>query len=299
MRYRKYHRRNYYHSKNQPVKREQAIFMLVALIIFGLIYSGNFWRAVFWGLAIWVIFVLIRKYRSNPRSNGDNPGQTSLYVSKYNGTTTTPEMEAQARIELNSEKHTSRCFMEELTEGEEEVAYVLAEGLSYKDYYIFNNIIIPSTYNGSSQIDHLVISKFGIFVIESKDYSGWIFGSKDHEHWTQVMAGGNSKIPFPNPMRQNWSHIMSLKALLPFIPEDAFYNIVVFTNSAEIKTEPIENVILIDDLILSIQKYTDTQISDDNVYHAIGKLSHLFQVEDISPEEHLKNINSHHSRVID
>jgi hypothetical protein len=279
------------------MKPREAAFFLVALAIVGLIYSGNFWKAVFWGLAIWGVIVLIRRYRNKPRSSGGG-GYTAntLRVGDFNGTPSTPEEEAQALAEINGEKHFSRCYMDGLTEGEQEVAYVLAEGLSYKDYYIFNNIIVPSEHNGSSQIDHLVVSKFGVFVIESKDYNGWIFGSKDHEHWTQSLPGGNNKFQFPNPIRQNWSHIMSLKALLPFIPENAFYNIVVFTNSAEIKTEPIEDVVIIGDLLSAIQKHSDTPITEEILHQAIGKLSYLCQTADISPEQHLKNINLRHAQ---
>jgi hypothetical protein len=195
---------------------------------------------------------------------------------------------------INSEKHGCKCYMDGLTDGEQEIARMLSEGLSYKDYFIFNNLTIPSDYNGSSQIDHLVVSKFGIFVIESKDYKGWIFGSKDQDKWTQSLKRGKNKFQFQNPIRQNWSHIMSLKTLLPFIPDNAFQSIVVFTDSCEIKTPAIENVIRSENLIGCIKKYTENKLSEDGLQRVLGKLSSVCQTVDISPSQHIDNLYSHH-----
>ena len=184
--------------------------------------------------------------------------------------------------------------MDGLTDGEQEIAHILAEGLSYKDYFIFNNLTIPSDHTGSSQIDHLVLSKFGVFVIESKDYKGWIFGSKDQDKWTQSLPGGKNKFQFQNPIRQNWSHIMSLRTLIPFIPENAFQSIVVFTDSCEIKTPAIDNVVRSENLIECIKRYTETKLPDNDIQLALGKLSYTCQTEDISPSQHIDDLRSHH-----
>lgn len=56
--------------------------------------------------------------------------------------------------------------------------------LNAKDYIIINNVTLPIE-NGTTQIDHIIVSKFGIFVIETKNFSGWIFGKKDDLTWTQ------------------------------------------------------------------------------------------------------------------
>lgn len=170
---------------------------------------------------------------------------------------------------------------------------MLAEKLSYKDYFIFNNLIIPSDHNGSSQIDHLVISKFGIFVIETKQWGGWLFGSKDDKKWTQSWSvpGGVETNPTENPLRQNWSHIMSLKALMPFIPETASYrNIVVLTGSAEVKTEMPEGIVYLENLIEFIEKNTEIKLSEETVQRALGKLSYVCQTADISLNQHIENL---------
>lgn len=196
---------------------------------------------------------------------------------------------------INSEKHGCKCYMEGLNEGEQEIAHILAENLNYKDYFIFNNLIIPSDHTGSSQIDHLVVSKFGIFVIETKDYNGWIFGSRDQDNWTQSLPGGINKLQFQNPIRQNWSHIMSLKLLFPMISEDSFQSIVVFTNKGQFKAEPIVSVLSQSEVVGYIQKFTETKLSEENILLIIGKLSYTCQTVDISPSQHVENLNVYHS----
>lgn len=188
----------------------------------------------------------------------------------------------------NTSKHACKCYMEGLTPGEQKVADVLAGELSYTDYFLFNNIIINSKNNISTQIDHIVVSKFGVFVIESKDLSGWIFGSKNQSTWTQSMPGA-IKYKFQNPIHQNYGHLMALKELMPFA-KDNFYNIVVFTGNAEIKTERIENVLYLSELINYIKKYDKEKLNENEVQFAVGKLSYACQTINITVDEHVANI---------
>jgi len=81
-----------------------------------------------------------------------------------------------------------------------------------ENYRIFNNVIIEAGI-GSTQIDHVIVSKFGLFVIETKDKTGWIFGDHKREKWTQSIYG---KIyQFQNPF-QEWSLIGILFSPFPF-----------------------------------------------------------------------------------
>lgn len=258
----------------------------VAFIILGSISSissGDFGkvlvRMLIWGIIFFGAIYVFRKIKNRPQTF-DNTGGLSA--------NTTQNV-------VNAEKHGCKCYMDGLTEGEKEIAHILAEGLSYKDYFIFNNITIPSEKNGSSQIDHLVVSRFGIFVIESKDYKGWIFGSKEEDKWTQSLPGGKNKFQFQNPIHQNWSHIMSLKSLLPTVSENVYQSIVVFTGYCEIKTQPIENVVSSKDLVGCILKHTDSKLSEDNLHMVIGKLSYMCQTVDISLSQHIDNLRTHHS----
>ena len=99
-------------------------------------------------------------------------------------------------------KHGHRCYSEGLNFYEQSVVSILARNLNSNKYYLFNNVILPCSNTKTTQIDHVVVSEYGIFVIESKDYGGWIFGNRDRSKWTQSMKTGN-KYQFQNPLHQN------------------------------------------------------------------------------------------------
>ena len=83
---------------------------------------------------------------------------------------------------------------------EKKVSAFLATLPSY-EYKIFNDILL-ATESGTTQIDHIVVSRFGIFVIETKNYRGWITGNENGSEWTKNVYG--NKYRFANPFRQNY-----------------------------------------------------------------------------------------------
>ena len=95
--------------------------------------------------------------------------------------------------------------------GEYYVARILKR-LSKKNYKIYNNIYIKKD-GKTSQIDHLVLSIYGIFVIETKNYKGWIFGNEKSKYWTQTLYKKKYKVF--NPVIQNWTHVNFLKGISP------------------------------------------------------------------------------------
>lgn len=108
-------------------------------------------------------------------------------------------------------------------------------GLDNKTYHRLNNITLPKSKGLTTQIDHIIVSKFGIFVIETKNYQGWIFGAENQEQWTQVFQNGK-KFQFYNPIRQNYGHIKTLSQLLA-LDLSYFYSIIWFGSGCEIKTK--------------------------------------------------------------
>lgn len=74
--------------------------------------------------------------------------------------------------------------------------------LSKRDYIMVPNVTIPDGLGGTTQIDHVVVSRYGVFVVETKNMKGWIFGGEHDSEWTQKIHGGHSK-RFQNPLRQN------------------------------------------------------------------------------------------------
>ena len=100
---------------------------------------------------------------------------------------------------------------------------------------IFHDLYVKMPNGKFSQIDLAVATKVGIFVFEVKDYSGWIFGSGYNSQWTQVLAYGNSKYRFYNPIMQNSKHISDLKKQLKQFETIPFYSIIVFYGNSVLK----------------------------------------------------------------
>ena len=136
-------------------------------------------------------------------------------------------------------------------------------------YDVYNDVYIE-VQGRSVQIDHVVISRYGVFVIETKNYTGWIYGTDQSEYWTKNMYG--NKYLFRNPVRQNYAHVKSLENVLR-VPESAFIPIVVFMNKATLKRETTRNVIYHHQLKRTIQSYTTLVFSETEVERMKAALS--------------------------
>lgn len=102
-------------------------------------------------------------------------------------------------------------------------------------YRVINNVTIPDGQSGTTQIDHVIISPYGVFVVETKHYSGWIFGGEYDRQWTQKIHGNHSQ-KFQNPLRQNYKHTECLRTLLG-LTKDQVKSVVVFIGNSTLKTQ--------------------------------------------------------------
>ena len=111
-----------------------------------------------------------------------------------------------------------------------------------KDHYILlNDCTLPDEQNQTTQIDHILLSPFGVFVIETKNYKGWIFGGERQKMWTQKIYKKSFK--FQNPLHQNYKHQKVLEAILADIVDPALiHSVVVFMPDCEFKTQMPPNV---------------------------------------------------------
>ena len=123
--------------------------------------------------------------------------------------------------------------------GERTVASRLRQGLP-EEYIILNDVYIPLADGTTTQIDHIVVSQYGIFVVETKTYSGWIFGDEHSAQWTQSIYRKKSR--FQNPLRQNYLHICALSESLG-LDKSFFHSVVAFTGDCTFKTEMPANVV--------------------------------------------------------
>ncbi len=124
--------------------------------------------------------------------------------------------------------------------GERRVSKWLRSYLDQKDYRILDDLMLPSQLGGTTQIDHVVLSRYGVFVIETKNMSGWIFGSAEQSTWTQTLY--RFKSGFQNPLRQNYGHAKAVQATLG-LKAGQLFNVVVFVGSAVPKTPMPKNVV--------------------------------------------------------
>lgn len=155
--------------------------------------------------------------------------------------------------------------------GEKTVAFLLS-GLDPKKYKVINNIMLQV--NGRTmQIDHIVVSNYGVFVIETKNYKGWIRGNEFDESWTQGIY--KSKKKFNNPIKQNYGHIQALKEVLSEIPNVNFISIIVFTVKAELKVKTKTDVVYTAKLSKTIKKYSSETLSDSTKHQIYEKLISL------------------------
>lgn len=115
--------------------------------------------------------------------------------------------------------------------GEYSVARRLQK-LNKNEYKVYNDIYLKIK-GKSTQIDHLVISVYGIFVIETKNYKGWIFGNENSKYWTQTLYKNKYKIF--NPIIQNWAHINFLKKISTDFKSVNYFPIIVFAGSGKLK----------------------------------------------------------------
>ena len=124
--------------------------------------------------------------------------------------------------------------------GEKRVHQKLQKHLKESDYQLFKDLTLPYGDGGTTQVDHIVLSPFGVFVIETKNRQGWIFGGANESNWTQVVY--SAKYPFQNPIHQNYKHVRVIQSLLG-LKTDQLHNIVVFVGRCTPKTAMPNNVV--------------------------------------------------------
>lgn len=160
-------------------------------------------------------------------------------------------------------------------------------------YHRINNVTLPKNNGMTTQIDHIIVSVFGIFVIETKNYKGWIFGNEKQEKWTQVIKGGK-KYQFYNPIRQNYGHIKTLSDLLQ-LDLSYFHGIVWFGPDSELKTkDELPDFVLNRGLIPYIKDKNKILLSKEQVLTIIDKIeNHKFEKGLDTYFAHQENVKRH------
>lgn len=177
--------------------------------------------------------------------------------------------------------------------GEKSVALFLSK-LNSQDYRVFHDIYISSGHGKTAQIDHLVVSRYGIFVIETKNYKGWIYGSETNKYWTQVIYQRKEK--FYNPIFQNFGHIKAVQEFLQINDPSVFYSIISFSMRATLKKieirDPRTVVTYIPRTSKSILKHQKVILSDFQMNQFIAKLENINGLNRKEKREHVQTIKT-------
>jgi len=176
--------------------------------------------------------------------------------------------------------------------GEALVSRLVVTNFGPPDYHLMNHVTLRMK-DGTTQVDHILVSRFGVFVIETKDYKGWIFANEMQANWTQVLF--NFKFKFQNPIFQNIRHVRAVQDLLDFLPPGAIKSVVVFTGEAEFKTEIPEGVFSVSGLIDYLRGQTVEVMSRNRVQFCVGRLETArLAISGQTDVEHVQSLERRH-----
>jgi hypothetical protein len=162
------------------------------------------------------------------------------------------------------------------------------------NYHLMNHVTLQMR-DGTTQVDHILVSRFGVFVIETKDYKGWIFGNANQASWTQVLF--NRKFRFQNPIVQNLRHVRAVRELLDFLPPDIVKSVVVFTGEAEFKTDVPHGVFYLSGFINHIREQAVEVISLNRMQFCVGRLETArLAITGKTDVEHVQGLERRHGR---
>lgn len=190
-------------------------------------------------------------------------------------------------------------------EGEHAVARRLKR-LPRNRYFTINDLMIEKQNGHTSQIDHVVVSPYGIFVIETKNISGYVYGSEFSREWTRYWKGykrggyyGTDKLSFGNPVMQNGAHVRALWELLQdYYPR--FIPIVAFSPQAELKVAVNGvDVIYWTEIKSVIKSYNEEVMTVEKAQEIYQNLLSLNIKDKARRREHAERVQRYNQRYID
>ncbi|MBO4560540.1 MAG: NERD domain-containing protein [Bacteroidaceae bacterium] len=173
-----------------------------------------------------------------------------------------------------------------------------------EEYLVLDDIMLK-TNRGTTQIDHIVVSKYGVFAIETKNYRGEIYGNDKRDQWKQIILTDVTyakkwyktytyvtKNHFYNPVKQALGHTYEIKKVLTEWPYLKIIPIVVFVGNADLKNVYSNiHVVYGENLLSTIQSYTTVYLRDDDVERIYNHLCQINVRESVSNSTHVHNIN--------
>ncbi|QCU90545.1 nuclease-related domain-containing protein [Thiomicrorhabdus sediminis] len=162
--------------------------------------------------------------------------------------------------------------------------------LDQRTYHLIKDVTLPTENGGTTQIDHIIVSPYGVFVVETKNMKGWIFGGQHQKLWTQKIYRHTSK--FQNPLHQNYKHVKTLQSLLE-LDDSEIHSVVVFIGDSDFKTDMPENVTYGFGYIRFIKSKNVPVLSEWEIKRLIGAIeSGRLERSLQTTREHVKSLKS-------
>ncbi len=174
--------------------------------------------------------------------------------------------------------------------GEKKTTFNMWLSLDAKIYRRFHNVIIPAK-SGTTQIDHILVSPYGLFIVETKNIKGWIFGSENQPKWTQTLY--RKKYSFQNPLRQTFRQKKTLSDFLD-IDESIMHIVVYFVGDCQFKTQLPANV-LKSGLGRYIKKFRNRVLSPEGVDRLIRALEKHVSESSLTTRDHVRSLRERHA----
>jgi ssDNA-binding Zn-finger/Zn-ribbon topoisomerase 1 len=153
--------------------------------------------------------------------------------------------------------------------GEAAVKLIAKLRLPRKTYHPIHNVTLPTAEGGTTQIDHIFVSRYGIFVVETKHMKGWIYGCENEPQWTQKFH--RKSFRFQNPLRQNYKHIKALEAV-PGVSPETLHSVIAFTGKGTLKSKIPANVTSGNGYIRYIKSFQTPILSQAQVQAVIAQI---------------------------
>ncbi|MDZ7757764.1 NERD domain-containing protein [Rhodohalobacter sp.] len=173
--------------------------------------------------------------------------------------------------------------------GEKKTTFYMWLFLSSKVYRRFHGIIIPSK-NGTTQIDHLIVSPYGLFIVETKNKKGWIFGGGRQRKWTQSIYGKN--YTFQNPVKQTFRQKKILSEFLD-LDESLIHTVIYFVGDCKFKTDLPANVIR-KRLGKYIKGFKEQVLPPEEVHRIEETLEQHMDESTLTTRDHIQSLRKRH-----
>jgi hypothetical protein len=174
--------------------------------------------------------------------------------------------------------------------GEKKTTFNMWLTLDTNIYRRYHDVIIPSR-NGTTQIDHLLVSQFGLFIVETKNKKGWIFGSANQPKWTQSIYGNNYS--FQNPLHQTFRQKKVLAEYLK-LPETLIHCVIFFNGDCEFKTQLPNNVINYG-LGKYIKQFKKSIVDQESLNDVMNRLDLHETHSELTKKDHIRSVDRRRS----